>query len=309
MRDRDVQISRPSPRTNGYRVPFLTPTPSILAKRTISEDCTQGPESERSRKYHCLRKEAERRAIPRLDHLMKPAAGLSTGLSSARPFTTSVKPLNPLSIPGDTNPDLAPSPLPPPSRIGELPNGYEEGWVHLDSILKSAPIDTSSGLPSDLPQQPVKKKYRCRLCSLEERREMKNKGVFKRHIRDKHYPDFLYYCDKCDPPGTTKFRRKDKFQGHMRNTHSRLTLTKDRLASVTEYLNPPLTCALCPGRVNTWDEFFECLCRHCHISEEDTGERDLGRDYRAGDVLGPQEHLLPQPSYGQNCTISCPARL
>ncbi|OJJ07822.1 hypothetical protein ASPVEDRAFT_375465 [Aspergillus versicolor CBS 583.65] len=88
MRDpnRDLQRSRPSTLTNGYRAPSLTPAPSILAKRTISEDCTQGPESERPRKYHCLQKEAERRAIPRLDHLKKPAVCLSTGRSSDRPF-------------------------------------------------------------------------------------------------------------------------------------------------------------------------------------------------------------------------------
>lgn len=309
MRDpnRDLQISRPSTLTNAYRAPSLTPVPSILAKRTISEDCTQGPEAERPRKYHCLQKEAERRATPRLEHLKKPAVGLLTGRSPARPSTRSPKPLKSVSILGTTDPGPPLPPLPPP-RIPDLKQGYEVdwGWVHPYYTSESAPIDPSPGLLSDGPRK-MKDRYKCRLCPLERRGVFENKGVLRRHIRDLHYPEFFYSCGICDPPNTKKFRRMDQFREHMRIRHS-VQASKDQLAAHTERIDPPLACALCSGPVETWDKFHECLSRHCHISENN-GQRNLGREYRAGDALGPQERLLPQPPYRQNCTFSCPAHL
>ncbi|KAL2841145.1 hypothetical protein BJY01DRAFT_217880 [Aspergillus pseudoustus] len=53
------------------------------ARRTISADCTQGPESERPHKYHCLRKEADRWGKPRLD-LLKNSALPSRNLTEGR---------------------------------------------------------------------------------------------------------------------------------------------------------------------------------------------------------------------------------
>lgn len=335
MRDRDVQFSRPSTRTNGYRAPFLIPTPSILAKRTISQDCTQGPESERPRKYHCLQKEAERRAIPRLDHLRKPVAGSSTGLSSASPFTTSVKPLNPISIPGDTTPDLAPPPLPPPSRISDLENGYEAGWECANPLLRfvtrDPAFDPTSGLrpmdprsvstekgeasektghgddilPSynvpmyhsseneegnealrhpfgnsswpndagDSQRAPGKNRvFECRLCP--ERPQMKYKGSFRRHIQNKHYPTQYYRCPDCSAvPVETLFTRRDRLQHHMRHEHG-YRLRNEEINRITLAVDPPLECALCASPTSSWNEHFECLCRHCLVSKADNGDVD-----------------------------------
>ncbi|PLB44559.1 hypothetical protein P170DRAFT_288329 [Aspergillus steynii IBT 23096] len=49
--------------------PSREPKPSLLVKRTISEDCTKVSDSDQPRKYHCLLKEIERREKPHLDVL------------------------------------------------------------------------------------------------------------------------------------------------------------------------------------------------------------------------------------------------
>lgn len=60
----------------------------------------------------------------------------------------------------------------------------------------------------------------------------------------------------------------------MRNTHFGQKLTREQLAALTEHLDPPPVCALCPRGVGTWDEFFECLCRHCSISKGNRSQGD-----------------------------------
>ncbi|OJJ07824.1 hypothetical protein ASPVEDRAFT_375570 [Aspergillus versicolor CBS 583.65] len=51
----------------------------------------------------------------------------------------------------------------------------------------------------------------------------------------------------------------------------------------TVAVNPPLECALCPSPTRSWDEFFECLCRHCLVlkadhADEGYSERDDGEE-------------------------------
>lgn len=326
MRDHGIQMLRPSMQTNGYRAPSLTPAPSILAKRTISEDCTQAPESERPRKYHCLQKEAKRRAIPRLDHLKKPVAGLSTGQSIAMQFTRGLKPLNPLPIPGDTNSDLAPPPLPPPPHISDLESGYEAGWEHASSILpfvsREPAFDPTSNLrpieydpwhdPTMHPfwenkegnhnlqhasgetsrpnkaggsqQSPAKDLvYKCFLCP--ERPQMNYKASFKRHIQNKHYPTQYYRCPDCDvDPVETLFTRQDRLQNHMIHEHG-YRLRNEEIKRITLAVDPPLKCALCASTTRSWNEHFECLCRHCLVSKAENGDGDHseGDDGEEGD--------------------------
>lgn len=115
-------------------------------------------------------------------------------------------------------------------------------------------------------------RFRCLLCKLNDRRAFKNRGTFRRHVRDQHFPDFLYSCGTCYPPAKAEFRRKDKLHEHMRNVHSVQKLTKEQLVAFTTHLDPPLGCAICNMPVRTWDDFFECLCRHCSISEADRNQ-------------------------------------
>ncbi|PLB44556.1 hypothetical protein P170DRAFT_288271 [Aspergillus steynii IBT 23096] len=60
------EISSPRPQ---LFPPGQSPIP---VKRTISEDCTQSGPSDRTRKYHCLRKDAERQERPHRYLLEKP---------------------------------------------------------------------------------------------------------------------------------------------------------------------------------------------------------------------------------------------
>lgn len=318
MRDpnRDLQISRPSTLTNGYRALSLTPAPSILAKRTISEDCTQGPDSERPRKYHCLQKEAERRAIPRLDHLKKPAVGLSTGRSSARPFTTGLKPLNPLSIPGHAPP--------PPTRslVEYLDKWYNEAtWAHTDSTKKSEASertghedaispwyrahmhpspDTEDGKetlkhsfgnttwPTEAGgskrAQGKDRVYKCVICL---GRAQMNQGSFIRHVHDQHYPSQYYGCPDCKADSVEiSFRRRDQLQEHMRHQHG-YRLQSEEVKRSTFTLNPPGGCTLCSSPIGSWDEFLECLCRHCLVSKADQGDGGYseGDDGKEGELV------------------------
>ncbi|CEN62900.1 hypothetical protein ASPCAL09528 [Aspergillus calidoustus] len=61
--------------------PLLHQTPSFLIKRTIVEDCTRDADSGRPPKYHCLRKEVERREKRRLLDVLKraPVSSLMPG--------------------------------------------------------------------------------------------------------------------------------------------------------------------------------------------------------------------------------------
>ncbi|KAL2841152.1 hypothetical protein BJY01DRAFT_14478 [Aspergillus pseudoustus] len=57
------------PNTLSFKAPDA-PKQSLLVKRTISEDCTGVPDTNRPHKYHCLRKEAQRHGTAHLDHLI-----------------------------------------------------------------------------------------------------------------------------------------------------------------------------------------------------------------------------------------------
>lgn len=60
----------------------------------------------------------------------------------------------PLPIRTNTMTNFAPPPLPPPSHITDLENGYDAGWIHANSRLppgsiKLAPINPNSSLFGD----------------------------------------------------------------------------------------------------------------------------------------------------------------
>ncbi|KAL4943085.1 hypothetical protein BDV06DRAFT_150514 [Aspergillus oleicola] len=75
-RDQQPKASAAQPRPQQQRTgsrPLTSFIPSATpVKHTISEDCTQGPDSPRPTKLHCLQKEAERWEKPHLDYLKKP---------------------------------------------------------------------------------------------------------------------------------------------------------------------------------------------------------------------------------------------
>lgn len=149
-------------------------------------------------------------------------------------------------------------------------------WTNLASELHATLLVTNEMVQhspgSDQNVNVTDGRFRCRLCQPNDRGPFKNKGTFRRHVRDQHYPDCVYSCGICYGPVRMEFRRKDKLHEHMRNAHSGQKLTKAELAASTTRHDPPSGCAVCGRVVRTWDEFFECLCRHCSIPEADRSQ-------------------------------------
>ncbi|KAL4971781.1 hypothetical protein BDW66DRAFT_163438 [Aspergillus desertorum] len=128
------------------------------------------------------------------------------------------------------------------------------------------------------------KQFRCILCPQTRRLEFKNRGTFKRHITTTHYPSKRYFCPICvnQGSGSAWFLRKDKHLLHIRQ-HGHTGLRKEEMEAVTQHISPPQNCAIagCDNPISTWEEFIDCLCRHCAIS--DGWDQDNGSDGDDGD--------------------------
>ncbi|KAL4912388.1 hypothetical protein BDW62DRAFT_206545 [Aspergillus aurantiobrunneus] len=161
----------------------------------------------------------------------------------------------------------------------------------------------------DRPANDDDKLYRCRLCPPGKMTMCGRKGTFKRHVTHKHHPDAAYLCPIClnEGSGEVWLTRKDKHHLHMRTRHDRPRLTKEELKHFTKSLFPPQRCVIpeCGKPVSTWDEFIDCLCGHCSISDVDR-DQDNGSD---GDDSGPDDdngdggdgdgnHHLPSSGHG-----------
>ncbi|KAL4754811.1 hypothetical protein BDW72DRAFT_165427 [Aspergillus terricola var. indicus] len=125
------------------------------------------------------------------------------------------------------------------------------------------------------------KQFRCLLCP--QRLTCKNRGTFKRHITTTHYPSKRYFCPICDQGSSSAgFLRKDKHLLHMRQ-HGQPRMSKEEMEAVTQHLPPPQNCAIagCRQPISTWEDFINCLCRHCAIADD--WDQDNGSDGDDGD--------------------------
>ncbi|KAL5049905.1 hypothetical protein BDW71DRAFT_194902 [Aspergillus fruticulosus] len=157
------------------------------------------------------------------------------------------------------------------------------------------------------------KQFRCILCPQTKRLECKNRGTFKRHITTTHYPSKRYFCRICVDQGSSSawFLRKDKHLLHMRQ-HGHTRLSKEEMEAVTQHISPPQNCAIagCDNPISTWEEFIDCLCRHCAISDDwdqdnrsdgDDGDDD---DNNGDDGNGGGNGHFSQPGNGNQGNIS-----
>ncbi|KAL4884738.1 hypothetical protein BJY04DRAFT_215189 [Aspergillus karnatakaensis] len=156
-------------------------------------------------------------------------------------------------------------------------NAPDLGWLKVQfqkglSILE--PVETSEVEVDD------KKKYRCVLC--QSAREYGTTGTLKRHITTEHYPSTRYSCPVCHAHGEQWItNRRDKHHEHMKSRHQHRALTKTEMANCTiQSTDPPQQCAYgkCGKRIRTWDEFFDCLVKHCSIS----GVKNQHKDRKGG---------------------------
>ncbi|KAL4821024.1 hypothetical protein BDW67DRAFT_151822 [Aspergillus spinulosporus] len=125
------------------------------------------------------------------------------------------------------------------------------------------------------------KRFQCLLCT--QRLLCKNKGTFTRHITTTHYPSKLYFCHICNQGSSSAwFLRKDKHLLHMRQ-HGQTGMSREAMRAVTHHLPPPQHCAIaeCKRPTSTWQDFINCLCRHCEIPDD--CDQDNGSDGDDGD--------------------------
>ncbi|KAI9927922.1 hypothetical protein MW887_002774 [Aspergillus wentii] len=143
-----------------------------------------------------------------------------------------------------------------------------EGMVHKKVNFwgeTSAPA-TPSNVSSNARAQ-----YICKLCSPARRGTFLNRGTFARHIAHKHAPRSRYHCFFPECPWTGS--RRDKIHEHLRMRHRYYeSLSPAVVNGLKRLMQSPRECALCSTPVSSWEAYFECVCTHCHISEDDATE-------------------------------------
>lgn len=95
--------------------------------------------------------------------------------------------------------------------------------------------------PSSIASSAKVDNYRCDTCGT----KSTNRGTLKRHVSDKHYPQFEYFCPCC----TVTQRRRDKIISHMR-AHKGL----HGESYIKRELPCPANCMICNLNTNNWHE-------------------------------------------------------
>lgn len=89
--------------------------------------------------------------------------------------------------------------------------------------------------------------------------EFKKRGVLMRHMSDRHYPQFQYFCSK--PGCGTVLNRRDKILSHVR-THENWNEFPHPEKFITRELPVPSECPICHGQTDSWKVFYHCLSTH-----------------------------------------------
>lgn len=114
----------------------------------------------------------------------------------------------------------------------------------------------------------VKALYQCRLCS--PRCIFATKATFKLHITVVH-TSTLWRCyhETCG----RKFSQRENLLEHLHQSHEKSGSTGNliRDCRVTKF---PASCGICHIGVNTFDEYFECMCAHCRLPPDSSSGED-----------------------------------
>ncbi|KAL4873620.1 hypothetical protein BDV12DRAFT_81520 [Aspergillus spectabilis] len=146
-----------------------------------------------------------------------------------------------------------------------------------------------------------KKKFRCILC--QGGKEYGTPGTLKRHIASEHHPNTEYFCPIChNQHQRWSTNRRDKHHEHMRHQHQHRALTRTEMAKVTVPLPPPPYCVYeeCGKAIKTWDQFFECLYKHCSISGAGRKQHNDRKGGDGGGDPGSSSGSRHFPSPGDN---------
>lgn len=176
----------------------------------------------------------------------------------------------------------------------------------------SPPHDDENDIPmrgSELRQRANKPAFTCLLCSETVRRTYKALNILKRHISEQHHPQFEMSCPYGDWTGTSR----ERMRRHFKSAHSGQVLPARRELEVA--YEAPASCALCGESVRSWDEFYNCLFKHCEIKgmgsktksiPEEQAELDVSNTLLPSDV--PREmrkHPTNEPMVKTDGDLDC----
>lgn len=167
----------------------------------------------------------------------------------------------------------------PQSQLLNLQSDLQELMSHVEDLIRQTTTTKSLEQPTLEVDAPVassasntsQEHYRCHLCGYTCDTA---RGVFKRHLMDRHFPSHEYHCPEI---GCGKiYRKRDKLKIHFRTEHRQL-LRQEELdrATITQIFSP--LCAICSTVVHGWDAFYKCVMNHCLVLPGDSESRsDLG---------------------------------
>lgn len=167
----------------------------------------------------------------------------------------------------------------PQSQLLDLRSDLQELMSHVENLIRQT--TTTESLEQPTPEvgasvassasNTSQEHYRCQLCGYT---NDKNRHGFKRHLMDQHYPSYEYHCPEI---GCGRiYRRQGILIEHFRHVHSRL-LRKEELERATIPQKCPPLCAMCPTVVQGWNEFYQCVMKHCLVLPGDSESgNDLG---------------------------------
>lgn len=127
---------------------------------------------------------------------------------------------------------------------------------------------------------------RCPLCFVQFW-SSRSRGSFRRHVENRHYPRFSYYCvvPSCKQP----FPRLDQARVHCQTVHGTRPELAD-LREIREEESLPSNCPLCPRCVKSWDEFFECVLNHAQDPSSSNRSFTNPEPQKGRNVMAQQNH-------------------
>lgn len=113
--------------------------------------------------------------------------------------------------------------------------------------------------------------YRCRDRECDQDEECGvtavNKQSFRRHVENKHYPQYDYHCgvESCTAFLAKPLHRPDKLLKHYPDAHG-LGRPSDSIIEANRHEHPcPPFCPLCSRLVGDWEDFYDCFLSHCRV--------------------------------------------
>ncbi|PYH88809.1 hypothetical protein BO71DRAFT_125318 [Aspergillus ellipticus CBS 707.79] len=168
------------------------------------------------------------------------------------------------------------------TELYEMKDLLRATFNRLDVVIQRQ-IDSTDHFPANAGNGT---KYLCYLCSTKNRRLYGDRGTFRRHVADRHCPQFRYRClvGCCHWKST----RRDKVHYHMRQYHGyRGRLTREQINLVETKLASPNVCGLCPNGVGCWSDYFKCVSKHCRIPGNRSTDSSASQSRRGSDDRGP----------------------